>query len=285
MKKLLALLLCLSLIFSLAACGGETDADEKDSPDAVEEVEDNDNDNDADDKDEDKDDVDKPDVDSPEDATDESKPDSVTPTKGEEGTTKPATGTIKPTPSKPGSQDKNTPSATKVSRGEISGDVYTNAFAGFSFTKPADWAYLTDEEISQVINLGQSIVELSDIEKALAETSAVYDMAAMSPYGKSVMICYTSAMLSETKKMTLDEYETTLKDEIENTDYIDYEFQSSENTTLGNGTYRKIVFSASISGIEMTQVYYARVIDKYIVTVIVSADASEVEAIEAMFSK
>ncbi len=285
MKKLLAILLCLSLIFSLAACGGETDADEKDSPDAVEEVEDNDNDNDADDKGKNKENIDKPDVDSSEDATDESKPDSVTPTKGEEDTTKPATGTIKPTPSKPGAQDTNTPSATKVSRGKISGDIYTNAFAGFSFTKPADWTYLTDEEISQTINVAQEVADLTAIEKALSEKGAIYDMAAMDAYGNSVMIGYENTMVTASRKVTLDEYEQLISQKLETLSYADYETVSSENVKLGNATYRKVVLSVNISGIEITQIYYARVVEEYVINVVISAGSIDANSIEACFGK
>jgi hypothetical protein len=246
MKKLLAILMCAALIFSFAACGAGNDVDDKTPDNAVE------------------DDVN---VDNEADAEEETEADD---------TTKPEDTTAAP---------ETQPTEATVSRGEVNGDVYTNAFAGFTFTKPADWAYLTDEEIAQTIDLGSEVVDLNAIEEALAKKASIYDMAVQDAYGNSVMICYENTMLSAFREISLDEYESIMKTNLEAVPSIDYTFQSSEDIKLGDATYRKMLFSAEAQGVTMSQAYYARVIGKYVITVILTSSNEDIATMEAMFTK
>ena len=52
-------------------------------------------------------------------------------------------------PSGGGDNKGDTPKA-ELSRGTIDGDVYTNEYLGFKFTKPESWVYSTDEEIAAI---------------------------------------------------------------------------------------------------------------------------------------
>ena len=188
--------------------------------------------------------------------------------------------------------DTSTPDTTKektdeaqIARGTISGDVYTNDFVGITFTKPTEWSYLTDKEISETVNIGQNALDLSVIEKALTETATVYDMATRDDYGNSVMVCYENTMLTALREITIDEYEQNVKVNLESITEIDYEFQSSEDISLGDTSFRRIIFSATVNDVEMTQAYYAKVMGKYVITFIVTAVTEDVKAIEAMFTK
>lgn len=242
MKKLLAILMCVALLFSLAACGGGNDGDDSKKPDNV--VEDNAN---VDDK-----------------AEDDDKKDEAT---------------------EPEDTTEAKPSKTKVSRGEINGDVYSNAFAGFTFTKPADWAYLTDDEIAQTVNLGQNVLDLNSIEEALSKAASIYDMSANDESGNSVMVCYENTMLTAFREITVEEYESIMKTNLAGVEGITYEYKSSEDVELGNATYRKILFSAEAQGVSMSQAYYARVVGKYVITVIITSSTEDIETMEAMFTK
>ncbi len=265
MKKLIAILMCVSLVFSLAACTGKDEGDvtpPTGSHDNKEPAGENNKVEATDDeagKNDDK--VDENDV------------------AGVPGAT------AAPDTTAPATTEANKPAANKISRGKISGDVYSNGYMGLSFTKPADWVYLTDEEISQTINIGQSVMDLDDIEMAIAKTATIFDMATKDAYGNSVMICYENTILTASREVTLDEYEKIMITNMENVDAIDYEHESSEDVKLGNTTFRKIVFSANVQNTELTQAYYARVIGKYVVSVILTSSTVDIETMEGYFGK
>lgn len=172
-------------------------------------------------------------------------------------------------------------SKVEISRGTIEGDVYTNEFAEFRFTKPAEWKFLSDEEIASTINIGQDALDLNFLEKALAEKSTIYDMASQDEYGNSVMVCYENTMISALREISVDEYTQIMKTQLAAVEEIEYEFQSSEDIKIGETDFRKLVFSATTQGYTITQAYYVKAIGKYVVTVIVTA-VEDVSAIEAM---
>ena len=176
------------------------------------------------------------------------------------------------------------PEAVKktVSRGTIIGDVYTNDFAGFTFTKPADWVYATDEEIAQTINADQSMVDLNLLEEALSTTASIYDMYAIDDYGNNVMVCYENTMLTAFREITVDEYVESFKTQLLSVDAYDYEFSSTEDITLGGTAYKKIVATADYNGYTITQAYYFTTIDNYAVSIIFTASTMDIAEMEAM---
>lgn len=174
--------------------------------------------------------------------------------------------------------------SVEISRGSIIGNIYTNDFADFTFTKPSGWDYLTDEEISETINLGQDAMDLNAIEEALAEKASIYDMTASDPvYGNSVMVCYENTKLTTGFGLSEDEYVEQLKTQIQKAGVYDYEFISSEDATLSDTAFKKVVFKAYPEGVEINQAYYIKAIDIYIVAIIVTATTESIDSIEAMF--
>ena len=169
-----------------------------------------------------------------------------------------------------------------VSRGTIADDVYTNEFADFTFTKPSTWIYLTDEEISEQINAGQDVLDLNSIEKALAEKSSLYDMAALDSFGNNVIICYENTMVSGLKKFTAEEYIEVLDASLVKVSGFTYTLNEKEDIKLGDTEFKKVVYTVISEGSEITQAYYVRAIDKYVVAVIVTATTMDISEIEAM---
>lgn len=225
MKKIIAILMCAALLFSLAACsGGNGSEDIETVPDVNIEA----------------------DADTTEATTEEPE--------------------------------------VSISRGKIDGDVYDNDFAGFTFTKPAEWRFLSDKEISETINVGQDILDLNALEKTLSEKASVYDMSAQDENGNSVMLCYENTMMTALREITLDEYEQIMKSNLDLVEEINYEFQSSEDVKLGETSYRKLLFTAEVDGYEMYQAYYSRIIGKYVITVILTSTTEEIATMEKMFS-
>lgn len=172
----------------------------------------------------------------------------------------------------------------KISRGTLSGNVYTNEFVGFSFTKPADWTFATDEELKATMDAGAEYTNYSDLELTLSESATVYDMQASDSMGNSVMVLYENTMLSAFKKMTEDEYFESLKSALQNVNGITYTLKGTNNVTLGDETFKKATFSASANGATIDQYYYVKAFDKYVVSVIVTTTTRDISAIEEMFS-
>lgn len=223
MKKLIAILLCLVLVFSLAACSG--DNSDKSLKDEIADSENNDDVN----------------VD-----TDEAE--------------------------------------VKISRGVISGDEYENGFAGFTFTKPASWNYLTDEEISTTVNAGQEMLDTDELEEELLEKASYYDMAANDASGNSVMVCYENTEISGGREYTAKEYLDSIKQGLKSVAELDYTVGDIEDVKLGNETYKKLSATLSAQGVEVTQAYYAKAAGKYIVGVVVTCVDQDLSDIEDMFS-
>lgn len=169
-----------------------------------------------------------------------------------------------------------------ITRGTIEGDVYTNEFADFTFTKPSTWIYLTDDEISEQINAGQDAMDLNSIEKALTEKSSLYDMASMDSLGNNVMICYENTMISGFKKFTAEEYIELLDSSLKNISGFTYTFEKTEDIKIGDNEFKKASYTVNYQGAEMTQAYYVKVIDKYVVTIIATAVTIDIADIEAM---
>lgn len=187
--------------------------------------------------------------------------------------------------------DKNTqatettePEKKELSRGTISGDVYTNEFSGFTFTKPAEWNYLSDEELMQLIDAGQEVLDFNALQETLSKTASVYDMSVSDAYGNGVIVCYENTMLTALRKLTVDEYIEAFKSQLQNVSDYTYEFISSEDVKLGDTEYRKLVCNITVNNVELTQAIYITVIDQYAISVTITSVTESVETIEAMFS-
>ncbi len=224
MKKILALLMCFALVFSLAACsndnGGNADANE--TPDASV-------------------------VDSTNDAKDE-------------------------------------PVAKTPSRGTVEGDVYTNDFIGITFTKGADWTFLTDEEIAERTNTSLDVFDYNSVQEALAKTATMHDMFVVDQNGNNVNIIFENTMLTAMKKLTIDEYVTALQAQFDNLEGYEYEILSREEVTLGDASFTKLTSILTIGEQAVNQACYIKIADQYVTTITVTPTTETIDSIEAMFS-
>ena len=64
----------------------------------------------------------------------------------------------------------------ELSRGNVSGNKYTNEFLGFTFTAPDSWVYSTDEEIAAAMNLGMENFLDENYKKALENRNCILKM-------------------------------------------------------------------------------------------------------------
>ena len=182
-------------------------------------------------------------------------------------------------------EEKEDNSSKKITRGTIDGDVYTNDFMNFTFTKPADWRYLSDEEIAQTVNVGSEVLDLNSLEEALSSTASIYDMCAVNATGtENVMLCYENTMLTAFRQLTADEYIEAVKQQLSSVTEYEYTYGETEDATISDLDFRKVNITSTINGFEISQSYYVRAEGKYIVAVIATYNETPIETIEAMFN-
>lgn len=185
----------------------------------------------------------------------------------------------------------NTPPTEQVkgvlARGTIDGNVYTNTFADFTFTKPDNWTYSTDEGIAEFVGYDASKLNLNEIEAALSENPVIYDMivAADSFYSNSILVSYENTLLSVERKINEDEYIEILKENFSQSPGITYNITEVKDVTLGHTVFKRATITLEAGEMNTTQYYYIKAMDQYVVGIMVNITAeNNIEDIEAMFS-
>ena len=172
-----------------------------------------------------------------------------------------------------------------VTRGVVSGDTYTSAFSGLSFTKSANWRYLTDAELSDAMSAGAEIVDQGTFEQALATMVSVYDMMVMDDAtGNNVIVSYENLELTNSTSITPEGYIEAVKQQLAGQTGFSATVGEVTTVTLSGNSYHRAECTMVYSGITMSQFYYVRKLDKYMNVVVVTiVDGTDVATIEAMF--
>lgn len=174
-----------------------------------------------------------------------------------------------------------------VTRGVVSGDKYTSAYSGLSFTKNANWRFLTDKELSDAMNAGSEILDQDSFEQALATMATVYDMMVMDDTtGNNVIVSYENLELSNSTSITLEAYMNAVEKQLTAQSGISVTIGEKKTVTLSGNSYYRTECTMVYSGITMSQFYYVRKLDKYMNGIIITVvDGTDISAIEAMFNK
>jgi hypothetical protein len=183
-------------------------------------------------------------------------------------------------------EDSEEEQKIELSRGTIEGDVYTNEVLNFKFTKPSSWVYSTDEEISAAMNLGVDALG-EKFKDALENNTSVYDMMVSDILTRTnINVGYENLAKSFSSNITEAQYIDALKQQMSSVSAATYTFSDQIDTAkLGAHEYTRSQCTVSVSGMEMTQVYYLRKIDSVMGFVIVTiVDGYTISEIEAMFS-
>lgn len=164
-----------------------------------------------------------------------------------------------------------TSSNGQVSMGSWNGRVYTNDFLGLKFKLPDGWTRYGDEEMAEIMHLGTEL--LDDNQKYLAELAKlniVYYILVNNPAtGDNVVIMTEKSALD----YTIDYYLDAVKAQLLNLESIDYEVSDSFKEKIAGKEYSAVV--ANVSGVNMTQKYYARKLDKHFLAIIVTSRNGE----------
>lgn len=164
------------------------------------------------------------------------------------------------------SQDNN--ASTAFSMGGWSNNVYKNDFLGLEFHLPQGWAYYSQSEIAEMMNIGVEL--LNDDQKAYAELSkltSIYYMVANNPNtGNNISI------LSEktTVDYTVDYYINQLKTQLASLESVNYTIGETSTKVIAGKAYQVLSVSTNISGVTVVQEYFIRKLDKYFVCIIVT---------------
>ena len=172
---------------------------------------------------------------------------------------------------------------TKLTRGTIIGDVYTNASMGITFTKGDSWEYYSDAQLSELMGTTTEMMGL-DYEQLLKNTGSVYDMMVIdNDTGTNVMVMVEDLRASGSGGMSENTYLDNLENMLESTG-IDYSFGARTQTSICGEQYYSLNANSNQYGMDMEQVYYVRTVDDYVIGIIITLVDTPVSDILAMFA-
>lgn len=174
----------------------------------------------------------------------------------------------------------------KLTRGTIDGNIYTNQYINFSFTKPDSWVYYSDEEIANLLSFSLELFTTNDFEKTLEDNMLLYDMMVYDPATLSnLSVSYENLAKTIGFTITEEQYIEAMKTQLANYSTMDVTFSDEiETVKIGNQDYKRIICTTVANNVTMTQVYYMAVVDKYMSLITVTlTDGCELADVEAMF--
>lgn len=161
-----------------------------------------------------------------------------------------------------------TSAAGEVSRGIWDGNVYTNTFAGITFTKPESWLVASDEEMENIFNTGLDVVGMDNSEqmKRLLEMKVIADMMVQNPTTNSnLSIQFENLSLAiGGMNMTEDQYLDINREQLIAIPSMNYEVDTAYyDIELSGNTYRAM--DAVLVDMNMTQYFCVRKEGKYMI--------------------
>lgn len=174
------------------------------------------------------------------------------------------------------------PVEKKLSKGVISGNTYTNEFSDISFTKPTDWTFASDEQLSATVGQSLELFDM-DIDEAILKNTSYYDAMAVSPSGENVIFAFENLKATNSVNITIEEYFVNFKKMSEETG-ITLSFGSLKKDKLCGKSFYSSVASAQVNGSSVYQKYYMTIEGEIVILVSVTVkDANGFDKIEAMF--
>ena len=237
MKKLLAILLALTMIFAFAACGSTPSEDDVRGEQNV-------------------------------NTTEASTPaDNDANAPSEDATNTPAGDTVDtPTEEATEATTENTTEA-QFSLGAVEGLNYENKFIGIGCNLPSDWTFYTDEQIRELNNIATDYIG-EDFKEAIANAAIVYDMYAHS----NDQLKNINVNLEKVNAVTLamidlaDVYkqnEALVKQSLENMGYTNITFDYG-TVMIEDETFACMRTTAQYNGVTMYQLCFATKCNGYI---------------------
>lgn len=153
-----------------------------------------------------------------------------------------------------------------ISRGTWDGNVYTNTFAGITYTKPEDWVAATDEEIAELFGEEFTVADLENTEQQV-----IMDTMVQNPVtGTNMFVQFENlSMLIGGMNMTTDTYLDVTKSQLTAMDSMNYNVNADySDIELSGNTYR--VLEADVSDMNTKQYYCCRKEGKYMIAITIT---------------
>lgn len=168
--------------------------------------------------------------------------------------------------------------------GSIEGNVYTNEFAGITFTKPSDWVWASDEELATLFGAAADILYGDSVLLELSKLVTFYDMMAVGLNG-NINLAYENLNLLNASDCTEEEYIEYLKDNISSLfDTMSYSFGDSQKVMLGDSEFYRTEMSVTLEEYGLTQYCYIRHVGDYMICMTLTVSASfDLEDFEKRF--
>lgn len=164
-----------------------------------------------------------------------------------------------------------------ISRGTVSGNTYRNSYSGIKFTKPSSWEFKSDDEILEL--LGASI---DDIDEMLESGLAIYDAIATSSSGTSVIIGFENLEATGSEDYTAEDYTDAVTSQLEAAGYDIG--SSKEIDLCGDEYLKTIATLEYSGVEVCQAYYVRKVDNYIAFVIVSTVDSSELSDIEDMFS-
>lgn len=199
-------------------------------------------------------------------------------------------------PSNPGVDASNPSTSTSTpqqnfssdyARGTWENDVYKNELMQFTFALPEGFVVATDEELMEMINLGQEYLTddmKQNYDLAVSNATSFYDFAITNPVSRSSFM-FMLENLSKTlggNAITETMYLDILEQQLVTVETLGYKIVGRAEELIAGETYQVLEVTA-MEGV-LTQKYYVKKVGNYMVAFIGTYAQAEKEAYNAVVS-
>lgn len=176
--------------------------------------------------------------------------------------------------------------SNEAKRGKWDGETFTSEFADLKLQLPDGWVSATDEEIASI--MGVTVEALNNngnqLSEELLKQQSIYDAVVQNKTtGNNIIIMLENLKMSVGgTKCTEEEYMDAVKEQIKQSSGDGYKFGEVYEEKVGTYTYK--VFKAEITDTEQVQYFYARRVEDYMNSIVVTiCDDEKIEDIMKNF--
>lgn len=172
----------------------------------------------------------------------------------------------------------------EFTRGTITDAVYTSTYSQLNFSAPSTWVYSSDEEIAELMDItAAQLSESVKFNEEVLEKATIYDMIVRNPLtGSNIIIMYENlAVQFGGIRYTENQYLESAKQMLSQTQ--NYVYSDIYEQSVSGQKYK--VLRAELADMGITQYFYVRKIDKYILGIVVSVfEGDDIDTILECFS-
>ncbi|MCD8005782.1 MAG: hypothetical protein LUF29_02245 [Oscillospiraceae bacterium] len=153
--------------------------------------------------------------------------------------------------------------------GSVSDGVYTNEYAGLTFSPTSDWSFYDESELLEMMDISEDSVDTaSKRQNVLSRVQTLYTAMAMDEIGANIIFGFENLTLStDGTTYTSSDYAEALVTQCTESGYT---FGDITTIEIGGNTYYEAVGTIEESGYNMTQAFLVRRIDDYMCFIIIT---------------